>query len=102
DRYKSLLWKFFRIVNTHNNYTLHHSALGVTDVVRWEDPDESPVVEVGPSPKWRSSALWAATSSYGLLVVASLRQLSPERADAFSDFFDDINRDFLVYSREQV
>lgn len=50
ERYESLFWKFFRLVNHHNNYTLHHSSLGISDVVRWESPDEAPLLELGPSP----------------------------------------------------
>lgn len=102
ERYKTAFSKLYGFVNTHNNSTLHHTALGITDPVSWDKPDASPTVHVGPGPQWRSVALWAATWIYGLLVLATLRRLSAERADDFSDFLDDVNRGFLVFSRAQV
>jgi len=102
ERYQSLFWKFFRFVNHHNNYVIHHSALGTADTVKWDDPDDTPAVEVGPSQEWRSSSLWAATWEYGLLVLAILRRLSPARADDFSDVLDEVGRVFIEYTREQV
>ncbi|MEA2473505.1 MAG: motif [Thermoleophilaceae bacterium] len=101
-RYEGVFWQFFRVVNQHNNYTLHHSAIGVADPITWDDPEDTPNVRVGPSPEWRDSALWAAPWSYGLLAVATLRRLSPERAEEFSDFLDDVLRSFVFFTREQV
>jgi hypothetical protein len=102
ERYATAFWKFFRFVNHHNNYVLHHSAIGVADSVKWEDPAQAPSISVGPSQDWRDASLWAGFWSYGLLVLATLRRLSPERADEFSDQLDDWNRSFLAYRRDQV
>jgi hypothetical protein len=81
---------------------LHHSALGIADVVTWEDPEDTPTVSVGPDHEWRGSSLWAAVWCCGLLVLVTLRRLSPAQADDFADRLDDINRAFVVYRREQV
>lgn len=102
QRYQTTFWKLFRFVNHHNNYTLHHSALGIAGAVEWDDPDDTPKVKVGPSPDWRMAALWAGCWMYGLLTLASLRRLSPQRADEFADFLDDVNRDFLILSPDVV
>ena len=74
----------------------------MADAVAWQDPDESPMVRLGPDREWRSSSLWAATWSYGLRVLATLRRLSPHRADEFSDCLDDVGRAFVVFRHEQV
>ena len=102
ERYQTLFWKLFRFVNHHNNYMLHHSAVGIAETVVWEDPNETPSVKVGPDRASRNSSLWAAVCCYGLLTVATLRRLSPTRADGFSDLLDDIDRAFIAYRRDQV
>jgi hypothetical protein len=102
QRYATIFWKFFRLVNHHNNYTLHHSAVGISNAVHWEDPEETPLLELGPSERWISSTLWAATWCYGLLVVATLRRLSPTRADDFSDLLDEVGKSFISFSAAEV
>lgn len=102
ERYETVFWKFFRLVNTHNNRFLHHSSVGIADAMRWDDPETSPKVEVGPSPPWRTESLFAVTWSYGLLVVATLRRLSPAYADDFCDFLDEVTRAFITFRPDQV
>lgn len=102
ERYRTSFSKFFRIVNAHNNQFLHHSSVGIADTMRWDDPDTSPMVEVGPSPPWRTESLFAVTWAYGLLVAATLRRLSPAYADDFSDFLNEVTRAFITLRPEQV
>jgi hypothetical protein len=65
-------------------------------------PPETPVVSVGPSQDWRSSGLWAACWSYGLLVVATLRRLSPDRANEFADLLVDVGRELRTLRARDV
>jgi hypothetical protein len=79
-----------RLVRDHwNNYILHHSAVGVSEGVRWSDPEEAPVLRLGPTCDWGSASLWAACWCYALLVLATLRRLSPERVDAYRAFSEE-------------
>jgi hypothetical protein len=41
-------------------YILHHSAVGVSEGVRWTDPEETPVLLLGPTRDWTGASLWAA------------------------------------------
>lgn len=95
-------WHVFHLVTRQNNYTLHHSPLGLMDSIDWTDVDETPVIRVGPSPDGRREALWAASRVFGLLVLATLRRFSPERIPEFSEVFTDAMLDLTPLSREQA
>jgi hypothetical protein len=102
EPYSGVLWKFFRFVNHWNNYLLHHSSIGVIEGVRWEDEDEQPEIILGPRKRWVDSALWAAFWSYGLLVLATLRRLSPERADAFRKRLEELAYRFIEVTADMA
>jgi hypothetical protein len=102
EPYPGVLWKFLRFVNHWNNYMLHHSAVGVSEGVRWQDPDEAPMLRLGPTRDWVRGSLWAAFWFYGLLVLCTLRRLSPARAEGFREFFEDLGYRFIVVTRDQA
>jgi hypothetical protein len=102
ERYARMFWQFFRFVNGHNNGTLHHSSMGIADAVRWREPDETPTVELGPSPKWQSASLFAASAAYGLLVWATLGRLSPAKVEEFSELLDQVIAMFRSLTPEDV
>jgi hypothetical protein len=102
EPYSGVLWKFFRFVNHWNNYLLHHSAVGVTAGVRWRDPEEAPTLLLGPTRDWRDVSLWAAFWCYALLLLAVLRQLSPDRVDDYRAFFEPRAYRFITVTREMA
>ena len=102
EPYAGLLWKFLRFVNTWNNSMLHHSAMGVIQGVEWADPNETPVLKLGPSPDWQQAALFASYWSYGMLVLAALRCGSDHRRPAMREFLDERGRDFRELTEEEV
>jgi hypothetical protein len=102
EPYGGVLWKFFRFVNHWNNYILHHSAVGVSEGVRWTDPEEAPVLRLGPTRDWSAASLWAAFWCYALLVLATLKRLSPDRADGYRAFFEERAYRFVAVTREMA
>lgn len=100
--YANTLWKFFRFVNHWNNYMLHHSAVGVSEGVAWTDPDESPLVIMGPSSEWNEASLWAAFWIYGLIVQATLCYLEPDRLHEFRAYFEERAARFVEVTAEQI
>jgi hypothetical protein len=102
EPYSGVLWKFFRFVNHWNNYILHHSAVGVSEGVRWHDPEETPTLLLGPTRDWRDVSLWAAFWCYALLLLAVLRQLSPARVDDYRAFFEPRAYRFITVTREMA
>lgn len=102
EPYGGMLWKFFRFVNHWNNYILHHSSIGVTEGVRWDVPEETPVLVLGPSREWADASLWATFWCYALLMLSVLRQLSPERADGYRAFFEERGYRFVTVTADSV
>jgi hypothetical protein len=101
ERFPGVVWKFFRIVNHWNNYLLHHSSVGVVRGFDWGDGTTT-TVRLGPSEETVQAPLWTTYWCYGLLVLCTLRRLSPERAEPFLAFFEPRAAWFMSFTREQV
>lgn len=102
EPYAGLLVKFFRFVNSWNNSMLHHSAMGVSQGVKWERPEETPVLKLGPSHEWVDAVLFAAFWSYGVLVLAALRCGSDDRREELRAFLDDRGVDFRELTQDEL